>query len=804
MAATALAGPPIPRTRFIGRAAERSAGRRMLLDESVALLTLTGPGGVGKTRLAITIAGDVAGSFVDGVIWVDLAPLSDPALVPATVATAAGLNPAPGKVISEELVRALRNSQTLVLLDNCEHLLTSVATLVARLLGACPGLQVLATSRAPLHVRGEHELAVDPLPVPAADAPPDPALLTENEAVCLFLERARAVRPGLKLDERSGETFAEICRALDGLPLAIELAATRVRLLTPEALLAQMGGRLPLLRQGARDLPPRQQTMRDAIAWSYNLLDPEPAALFRRLGVFAGGFDLDFAAAVSDSEIPAITEDLETLLDHSLVRREESAAGALRFGMFETVREFALDQLTANGEHEEVARRHAGHLLSIVESENMWRDPFGLEWATWLETNIGNLRAALGWLADNDPVLFVRFAGSAAGFWYYRGHLTEARRWLDEAVTIAGRLRETLPSEDRVELFLGCGLIAQMQGDVARARESYEQAMAEADRAGDSWHAMSAKTMLGGVLVSDGRYDEAEPLFEEALTESYALDAPIWTALPLFHLGLVAYSRHDWESAVQRITEAIQNEDVYGDRVEAVDPLHYLALIACQRGELDDAAGIMVEILRRLRIRGSEPSLANGLADVATLATFRGEYAAAARLFGTAKRLLEAGGGVYSQPARDTYMAAEAKARNELPNELWRTAYESGRAAPLDVVLAEAEWMVTPPQEREGLARLAAAEVGISGSDLPQRAEEGQAGELELPEVWREQPGFDLTRREREVLALLCQRLTDPEIAARLFISPRTASSHVANLLGKLGAANRREAAGIAIRHQLV
>jgi predicted ATPase len=362
---------PIPRTRLIGRESERATARSLLLADASPLLTLVGPGGVGKTRLALAIASDVATRFAEDVAWVDFSSVHDPALVPGTIANALALSVAPNRSVAEELVRCLRPRQTLLLLDNCEHVLPGIADLVARLLAACPALQVLATSRAPLHLRGEQVLTVAPLSLPAA-IDRSLSLLQHNEAVRLFVERARGVRPAFALSETNAATVGAICRALDGLPLAIELAAARMALLSPEALLAQVTDRLSLLSDGRRDAPSRQRTMEAAIAWSYDLLAAEEQAFFRCLAVFSGGFSLEGAEWVSGigdrgSEesrqsgeaarrqadvvllpiTPGTLRGLTRLVDQSLVHRIERD-GEPRFAMLETIRAFALERLEAS------------------------------------------------------------------------------------------------------------------------------------------------------------------------------------------------------------------------------------------------------------------------------------------------------------------------------------------------------------------------------------------------------------------------------------------------------------------------
>ena len=422
-----------------------------------------------------------------------------------------------------------------------------------------------------------------------------------------------------------------------------------------------------------------------------------------------------------------------------------------------------------------------------------------MDWVFGLEANQANIRAALGWLADNDPVAFVRMAGAFGVFWYHYGQLTEGRRWLERALAIAAGLGDALPAADHATALTSSGLIFQMQGNLALSQASFEQALARAVAAGDSWRAMIARSLLGGVLVSEGRYDETEPLFEDALAQCRARERLWWAGHALFHLGLVAYARRDWDRAVRQLAEAVREYGAHGGELEATDPLHYLALIACQRGEFGEAAGIMADVIRRLRRRGSEPALADGLADVATLAAFRSDFVASARLFGAADKLLGAGGATYSLPGRETYEQAMATARQGLTEAGWLTTFAAGRAMGLDGALAEAELVLAAAAKGKRAIHPLQA-VSDTADDVVLDSAAPDSG----PSAALPPPGFDLTRREREVLALLCQRLTDPEIAARLFISPRTASSHVANVLGKLGAANRREAAGIAVRTHLV
>jgi predicted ATPase len=414
-------------TSFIGREREVRAARELLLRDGVRLVTLTGPGGTGKTRVALQTTAEVLDAFEDGVVFVELAPIAAPTLVVPTVAQAVGVRDAGNRPAMEALEAYLRDRRLLLLLDNFEQVVAAAPD-IARLLAACPGLKVLVTSRAPLHLSGEHEYPVPPLPLPIVGDPGSTAELAANPAVALFVQRAQEVRPDFGLTDENAATVAEVCRRLDGLPLAIELAAARIKLLPPRELLARLERRLPLLTGGPRDAPERQRTLRDAIAWSHDLLDDVEQVLFRRLSVFVGGCSIQAAGGVcvADADLGFdVLDGVASLLNKSLLRREDGPGGEPRFSMLETVREYALERLEACGETTAIRRRHAEFFLDLAERIEV--ELWGPDQSALLdrcEAEHDNFRAVLAWTqgAGDDPVTALRLAAGLAQFWNIRSH----------------------------------------------------------------------------------------------------------------------------------------------------------------------------------------------------------------------------------------------------------------------------------------------------------------------------------------------------------------------------------------------
>ncbi len=741
-----LNAPPIPRSRLIGRETERETARSLLLEEAVPLLTLTGPGGVGKTRLALAIAHDVADHFADGVVWVDFAPLADPALVGAAVATALNVTPAASHSLVADLARHLHARQTLLLLDNCEHVLVPTADIVARLLVRCPALQVLVTSRAPLRVRDEQLLPIEPLPVPATDAVPFTEM-AEHAAVRLFAARARASLPGFRLDADNAPTVSALCRALDGLPLAIELAAARMTMLSPQTLLSQMSHRLQWLSDGPRDLPARQQTIMDTIAWSYDLLAPEVQHVFRRLAVFAGGFSLEAAEWVSGSQgvrvsgpitplphhpitlspdtlpprHPDTLDLVSTLVEQSLVQRREGD-GELRFTLLETVREYALTKLVEFGEEPQARDAHAAWFLRLSEEAQMaLRGQAQHTWLQRLDDDRDNLRGALDWLLQRQPSeLAARMGVGLISYWLQRGAFAEGSRALR-----AARERGGLPSALFARTMSCEADLTHYAGDYTATEELARELLAHGHREQDGNSEALGHSFMSKVHSAQGTHPAAVAHAEQALAYFRLQPDHIWLPISINRLGLELSELGDYARAQALFEEAIA---IWHERADSTGLLmtfaNYGALL-WRMGEADRALAAYQQSLR-LAWEDQDPAgCAEPLAGIAALAADRGESALAAGLLGATDALCAQTGFVLYSWSRQAAAHAATGARARLPEDEFRAAREHGKQ--LDPAL------------------VVAAVLSGDSSALPHA----------LPPAEQAQPAavivdVDLTRRERE------------------------------------------------------
>jgi predicted ATPase/DNA-binding CsgD family transcriptional regulator len=786
---------PVPRTRLIGRETERAVAHSMLLNEAVPLLTLTGPGGSGKTRLALAIAHDVAAEFADGATWVELAPLADPSLVPATVARALGIVPVAGLPLEEQLVRELRQRQALLLLDNCEHLHQAASDLAAFVLLACPAIQILATSRAPLHLRGEQELPVEPFPLPAADARPD--VLSANEAVRLFVERAHAVDPGFDLTEPNASTVVAICRQLDGLPLAIELAAARMKLLSPEALLAQMDDRLHLLRGGPRDLPARQQTIRETIAWSYALLAPDQQRLFRRLSIFTGGWTLEAAAAVAGDRhatVDDMLDEIGALVAHSLVRRVEGA-GETRFTMLGTIREFGQADLAAAGEESEARGRHADWFRAMVEAldlhQTMQRDTTGM---SRLLPELDNVRQAFTWFAVQSDALALNVMSAAMSiFWPSLGQFAEARTWLHKAI----EHDSDVPLLVRARVWHEAGWLAMCQGELDVAKPLHDQGLRLAREAGEPY--LLAEVILSGGTLAfwQGDLERAAALMDEGQRAFQAIgtefaSAPVKAAAAVIFLGNIALVAGDIPLAIERSEEAVRIARTLAATAELGYALCGLGYARLLDGAAPRAAASFLEAAALTWQSRDDAFLARLLWAMAAIATTIEQPDSAGRLIGAADAL-DARTGSAMWPA-DHVLVDWCLARLEvmLDPAAFSALRLAGGALTAEQAVAEARLVAATILGEERLTSIWQG----TGAPVPSLGREEAPS---APPADRAGIGSadhdDLTRREREVLNLIRQRMSDVEIAARLGMSPSTVKIHVARVLAKLGVANRRDAA---------
>jgi predicted ATPase/DNA-binding XRE family transcriptional regulator len=631
---------PTQLTRLIGRQQEVKSARELLLRDDLRLLTLIGPGGAGKTRLAVEVAAGLVDHFDDGVVFVNLVPIHDPDLVVPTIADALGIGEEGGRPRLERLKDGLRTKRLLLLLDNFEQV-TPAGPLIADLLSSCSGLKALVTSREVLRVRGEHVFPVPLLPIPATKHGTASELLSQSAAMQLFAERAAAARRDFVITNANAPAVAELCQRLDGLPLAIELAAARIRLFSPEEILAWLESRLKLLTGGPRDLPARQQNLRNTIAWSYNLLTDSEQKLFRRLCVFIGGHTLDAIAAVcpaaGDLELEVV-DGLGSLVDKSLLWQDARASRETRFLVLETLREYGLEQLERSGEAEATRRAHAMYYLQLVEQTepHLWGGAQA-QALDRLEQEHDNLRAALAWHIAHDegvePAL--RMSGRLWRFWNMRGHWTEGRQWLEQALS---RRAEAAPAHTWLALH-GAGNLSLDLGEYARARAYYEESLVVTQQLNMQSGIANSLLNLSQVTLYQGDLGPAITLQEEALAIHRAAGNSIGIALGLHNLAGMLEQQGDYDRATALAEESLARYRELRDSRGIALAQHDLALLARRHGAFERASRLFEECRTIYETLGDKNDLARILNDLGELAADQGEYGRAKALYEESLRL---------------------------------------------------------------------------------------------------------------------------------------------------------------------
>ncbi|HEV7662384.1 MAG TPA: tetratricopeptide repeat protein [Chloroflexota bacterium] len=616
---------PAQLTSFVGRQRELAEIRRLF--GATRLLTLTGLGGTGKTRLALRAATDLLEEFPDGVWFTDLAPLGEPALVASTIAQVLNIRPLPGRLLSEQLSDALRDKQVLLVLDNFEHVQTA-APLVGDLLRACPRLRVLVTSRVRLRVSGEQVFAVPPLAAPLLEHS-SPEELAEYPSVALFLARAQAAQPDFALAPENAAAVASICRALDGLPLALELAAARTRVLSPDALLARLDGPLKVLTGGPRDGPARHHTLRATLDWSYDLLTAGEQALFRRIGVFAAGCTPEASDAVCEPSVDLL-DGLELLVDQGLLRHDVQPGGQSRFRMLATIREYALEQLSTNGELDALRRQHAEFFVALAERAEPELVGAGQgQWLDRLEAEHDNMRAALRWSLEASEVeTGLRLAAALWRFWATRGYLSEGERWLVEVLSIA----DTVSSPSKAKALTAAGSLARSRGDHARAEALHSDSLDLFRQLGDTPGIARSLSNLGAVAYDRGLYALAGALYQESLTLRRELGDTWAIAVVLNNLGLVARDEGNLDRATSLYEESRTLFQELGDKVGIANTVENLGQVAGDREDLDTAASLHRASLTLRREVGDKRGIARSLRELGQVARRQQDYALAEQL----------------------------------------------------------------------------------------------------------------------------------------------------------------------------
>jgi predicted ATPase/DNA-binding CsgD family transcriptional regulator len=798
---------------LLGRERETATLRQLLNRADVRLVTITGPGGVGKTSLALQVVHELEDAFLDGVFFISLAPINDPTLIIPTIAQLLGVTESPNRLLLDSLKDFLRNKRMLLLLDNFEQIV-SAAPLLTELLESYAEVRMLVTSREALRLRGEHEFPLEPLESGdqikrSGDQPVD--ILLRHPAIALFVQRVQDVQPDFQLTEENAPAVTKICARLDGLPLALELAAARIKLLPPKTMLERLQeSSLQMLTRGARDMPTRQQTLRSAIQWSYDLLEDEEKHTFRWLSVFVGGCTLEAAQSVIGS--PSSMDVLESLVGKSLVRQTEMD-GAPRLTMLETIREFGLEQLIHTYKLEIVRRAHAEYYLSFAEDAE--RQLTGADQKTWLqrlEREQDNMRAALHWAIEHSEVEFAqRMAGALQPFWFRRGHWSEGRRWLEDSLAMESS--STLNQSIRANVLYGAGMLARFQGDFTRARMLCEQSLAMYRALADQTGVLKTLVQLGRIAafqadqtalkasiaeaaalieslpdtvtkadayidmtIAQVRADSYPPQVPRYLAESERIQRAFHNtaglAFVFIHQGNHASWNREYALAVSRFDEAQRLAIELDDDRLLGRIFMSRALLDIQEGNSSATFQHLDDFIRQAINRGDH-QVRTSLPMLALILYERGHHAWSARVLGLAESLngriqLNADAATIAQRLHIGDIRAELRTR--LGDEVFTREFAAGQQLTLDALRAMLHSQTLAPVPANPLSTA----------------------------------GVALTVREIEVLRLLAQDLSNPQIAEKLVVSRRTVDAHLRSIYDKLGVKSRDAAIRVARKQGLI
>jgi predicted ATPase/DNA-binding SARP family transcriptional activator/DNA-binding CsgD family transcriptional regulator len=796
---------PTPRTSFVGREREIVELKRELA--MTRLLTLTGVGGAGKTRLALEVARDLAGAYQDGVWLVELAPLSEGTLVPQAVARAMKIREQPGRPLADTLTEALHKKATLLVLDNCEHLADPVAHLADTLLDSCSHLRVLTTSRETLEVEGGVVWRVSSLSTPDTDRLPADGELMRYDAVRLFVERTRLKLSAFEITPQNATAVAEVCRKLEGIPLAIELAAARMDVLTAQQIAQRLDRALGLLT-GGRAADHRHRTLRATLDWSHELLSEPERKLFGRLSVFAGGWTLEAAEAVGEGdgiEEGDVVELFLMLVDKSLVV-SEAEEGGFRYGMLEPVRQYAQEKLEESGEIQAMKRAHAEYFIALAEEAEprLWGSG-DKAWFYRLEAEHDNMRAALFWTVEHEEAeLALRLSGALRWFWRARGYHGEGRRWLERALSEEGRTS----AEARAKALDGVGWLASEQRDIDRVEAVAQEGLKLCNEAGIGGVILADfKNLLGEAAWLRGDHERAAELFEEGLVLHREARNTRGIAWSVCSLAVVSSELGDYERAKELYEEGVALAREMGGALPLADLLISLGYEYLLEGDHERARALNEEAAELYRKRGSKGGLRYAIDNLGWAALVREDHERAKALHEESLVLCKEIGDKDIGSASVEGLACSAASRGEAQ----RAARLYGAAAMLREAVA---YLQTPRERALGEPYLAAARSRLSDAEWEMAFAEGQAMSFEEAVEYAlsaeevrppappapEQPStgarqLELTRREKEVAALVAQGLTNRQIASELVLSEHTVHRHVAGILKKLDLHSREQVA---------